>query len=101
MRDWIAWMEKYYPEGDQTSIPNVAGYIGAAALVQVLKLCGDDLSRENVLRQAANLDFEPPILLPGIRASTSPAQFVAIHEVALKRFNGAVWESFDGSTPTR
>jgi len=92
--DWIAWMSKYYPEGDRTSVPNVAGYIGASALVQVLRQCGDDLTRENVMRQAANLDLELPILLPGIKASTSPTQFFAIHEIALKRFNGEVWESF-------
>jgi len=92
--DWIAWMSKYYPEGDRTSVPNVAGYIGAMALVQVLRQCGDDLTRENVMRQAANLDLELPILLPGIKVSTSPTQFFAVHEIALKRFNGEVWESF-------
>jgi branched-chain amino acid transport system substrate-binding protein len=99
--DWMTWMGKYYPEGDRTSAPNVAGYIEAAALVQVLRQCNDDLSRENVMRQAANLDFELPILLPGIKASTSPTQFFAIHEVTLKRFDGAVWESIDRRSPTR
>jgi len=64
------------------------------ALVQVLKQCGDDLSRENIMRQAANLDVELPMLLPGIRLHTGPKQFLPIREMQLKRFDGAVWESF-------
>jgi branched-chain amino acid transport system substrate-binding protein len=93
-KDWIAWMSQYYPEGDRTSSFNVAGYNWAMALVEVLRLCGKDLTRANVMRQAANLDTPLPMLLPGIRVSTGPKQFFPVRDMQLKRFNGDVWESF-------
>ena len=93
-QEWRAWMARYYADGDPASSFNVAGYNWAMALVQVLKQCGDDLSRENIMRQAANLDVELPMLLPGIRLHTGPKQFLPIREMQLKRFDGAVWESF-------
>ena len=67
VRDWLAWMSKYYPDGDRANVSNAGAYSRAMTLVQVLRQCGDDLSRENVMRQAAALDLELPMLLPGIR----------------------------------
>ena len=94
-KDWVGWMDKYYPGGDKTDVFNVYGYTVAATLVQALKQCGDDLSRENVMRQAANLhDLELPMLLPGIRINTSPTNFYPISQEQLARFNGKTWELF-------
>jgi branched-chain amino acid transport system substrate-binding protein len=73
----------------------VYGFDVAATMVQVLKQCGNDLSRENVMRQAANLkDLELPMLLPGITINTSPENFRPIRQMQLSRFNGESWELF-------
>jgi branched-chain amino acid transport system substrate-binding protein len=93
-RAWMAWMAAYYPEGDPASSINVSAYNWAMTLVQVLRQCGDDLSRENVMRQAARLDFELPMLLPGIKVSTGPEQFFPVRDMQLKVFNGDYWQSF-------
>ena len=93
-RGWLAWMQKYYPDGDQSDAGNVTGYDLAMAVVQVLKQCGDDLSRENIMRQAANLDLELPMLLPGIKVSTGPKQFYPIRAAQLAKFSGKTWENF-------
>jgi branched-chain amino acid transport system substrate-binding protein len=94
-KDWLAWMDKYYAGGDKNDAFNVFGYNQAATMVQVLKQCGDDLTRENVMRQAANLhDFTPPMLLPGIMINTSATDFHPIKQEQLAKFNGASWELF-------
>jgi branched-chain amino acid transport system substrate-binding protein len=93
-KEWIDWMSRYYPEGDPTSSFNVAGYNWAMALIQVLRQCGADLSRDNIMRQAANLDLELPMLLPGIKVRTGPRQFFPVRDLQLKRFNGEIWQSF-------
>jgi len=94
-------MAKYYPDGGTTDINNVYGYTAAQTLVQVLKQCGDDLTRENVMRQAANLkEFEATTLLPGIRINTSPTDFYPIEQVQLIRFDGKTWVRF-GELRTR
>jgi len=94
-KDWSAWMDKYYPSGDKTDAFNAFGYNEAATMVQVLKQCGDDLTRENVVRQAASLhDFAPPMLLPGIAINTSPTDFYPIKQEQLAKFNGKTWELF-------
>jgi branched-chain amino acid transport system substrate-binding protein len=73
----------------------VYGFGLGATMVQVLKQCGDDLSRESVMKQAANLkDFELPMLLPGIKINTSPDNFSPIRQEALASFNGESWEMF-------
>jgi len=73
----------------------VSGFGVAAMLIQVLKQCGNDLSRENIMRQAANLkDLELPMLLPGIGVNTSPDNFYPIRQMQLATFNGESWESF-------
>jgi len=95
MKEWLAWMVKYYPEGDTGEYYNVVGYSEAQTLVQVLKQCGDDLTRENVMRQAQNLkDFELPMLIPGIRINTSPSDFLPIKQLRLQRFDGKQWVLF-------
>jgi branched-chain amino acid transport system substrate-binding protein len=93
-RDWLAWMQHYYPDGDLADIANVYGYSLAMTLVQVLTQCGDDLTRENVMRQAAHLDLELPMLLPGVKVGTSPTQFYPIRQMQLARFNGKIYERF-------
>ena len=93
-KDWLAWMRRYYPEGDLTDAANVYGYNLAMTMVQVLKQCGGDVTRENVMRQAAHLDFELPMLLPGVKVSTSPTQYYPIREMQLARFNGQIYERF-------
>jgi len=93
-KDWLAWMKKYYPEGDVTDTFNVYGYTVAQGLVQALKQCGDDLSRENIMKQAANLNMTLPMLLPGVTVSTGPKQFFPIREMQLAKFDGKIWSLF-------
>jgi branched-chain amino acid transport system substrate-binding protein len=95
MRDYTAFMRKYYPDGNSEDILNVSGYAAAQTLAQVLRQCGDDLTHENVMRQAASLkDLEVPGLLPGIRVNTSPGDFYPIKQVQLMRFDGKTWVRF-------
>ena len=95
IRDYVVFMRKYYPDGNPDDITNVYGYGAAQTLVQVLKQCGDDLTRENVMREAANLeDFEVTTLLPGIRITTGPSDFYPIEQVQLIRFDGKTWVRF-------
>jgi branched-chain amino acid transport system substrate-binding protein len=92
---WLTWMKQYYPEGDRTDGQNVLGYTIAQALVQVLKQCGDDLSRENVVRQAANLKgVELPMLLPGIKIDTGPSDYAPFEQLWLQKFDGKQWAVF-------
>ena len=71
------------------------GYAVAQTMVQVLKQCGDDLARENVMKQAANLkDFRTEVLLPGVMINTSPSDFAPISQLQLERFKGERWELF-------
>ena len=94
-KEWLAFMDKYFPEGDKTSSFTVYAYSVAQTLVQVLKQCGDDLTRANVMRQAANLkNLELPMLIPGIKINTGPSDFFPIEEMQMQRFNGERWERF-------
>jgi len=94
---WHAFMDKYYPSGDQSSIMTAYGYTAAQALVQVLKQCGDDLSRENVMKQAANLrGYRPQMLLPGSSIDTSPEDYTVIRKMQMMRFDGKRWQLFGG-----
>src|SRR6202171_1412417 len=75
-KEWEAFMDKYFPDGDKTSTFSVYGYLLAQTMVQVLRQCGDDLTRENVMKQAASLkDIELGMLLPGITTNTAPTDF--------------------------
>ena len=95
MKEWRAFMKKYYADGDLTDWYNVYAYAAAQTLVQVLKQCGDDLTRENVMTQAANLkNFNLPLLLPGITINTSPSDYRVIRQVQLQRFDGKQWVRF-------
>ena len=94
-REWLAFMDKYYPDGDKTSTFTVYGYLVAQTLVATLKQCGDDLTRENVMKQAANLkDLQLGMLLPGIAINTSPDDFAPIKQMQMEKFNGERWELF-------
>jgi branched-chain amino acid transport system substrate-binding protein len=94
-KDYFAWWQKYDSGADVGNAFNVYGYTVAQTLVQVLKQCGDDLTRENVMRQAASLKgLVLPMLLPGIKISTSPTDFQPIKQMQLIKFNGKSWELF-------
>ncbi len=95
MNEWRAFMKKYYPDGNLADASNVYGYAVARTLVQVLKQCGDQLTRENVMKQAAGLkDFDSGAALPGIRINTSATDFAPIEAVQLARFDGRTWVRF-------
>ena len=94
-QSWLAFMDKYYPSGDKTDQQTVYGHSIAATTVQMLKQCGDDLSRENVMRQAASLhNLELPMLLPGIAINTSPTNFAPIKQAQMRRFDGERYVPF-------
>jgi branched-chain amino acid transport system substrate-binding protein len=95
VKDYLAWMSKYLP-GQDARRPNfVNGYNYAATLVQVLKQAGNDLSRENIMRQATNLrELELPMLLPGIKVNTSPTDYYPVQQLQLMRFDGKRWVRF-------
>ncbi len=92
---WREFMDKYYPDGDKANANNVYGYVQAEAMAQVLKQCGDTLTRDNVMKQAASLkDFHTDLMLPGIMVNTSPDDYFPIEQMQLMRFNGQAWELF-------
>jgi ABC-type branched-subunit amino acid transport system substrate-binding protein len=95
VRTWQAFMDQYYPNGDKLDLNNVYGYAAAQTMVQVLKQCGDDLTRENIMKQAANLkNFSSDVMLPGIKINTSPDDFFPIEQMQLMKFDGAAWHLF-------
>ena len=95
LSQWSAFMDKYFPDGDRSSSFTVYGYSAAQTLVQVLRQCGDDLSRHNVMRQSANLkDVELPMLLPGIKINTGADDYFPLKQMQMQRFNGTTWELF-------
>ena len=92
--DWVAYMKKYHPTGAMNDNFNVYGYTVAQLMVQVLKQAGDDLTRANVMKQAANLDLVLPMLLPGVNIKTGPDDFFPIEREQMQKFNGKGWELF-------
>jgi branched-chain amino acid transport system substrate-binding protein len=95
LKDWLAFMKEYYPEGDIADPYNVYAYCLAQTIVHVLKQAGDDLTRENVMRQAQSLNsFELPMLLPGIKIDTGPSDYQPIEQMQLQRFDGTHWVLF-------
>jgi branched-chain amino acid transport system substrate-binding protein len=95
MKDWSEFMNKYMPEGDKSDANYIYGYSVSRTMVQVLKQCGDDLTRENIMKQAADLkNFEPGLLLPGIAINTSPTDFAPIEQLQLMKFAGQTWKLF-------
>jgi ABC-type branched-subunit amino acid transport system substrate-binding protein len=95
MKEFYAFMTKDFPEGDKLDNGTIVGYGVAQTLVQVLKQCGDNLTRENVMKQAASLrDFRTEVLLPGIKINTGPDDFAPINQLQLMRFKGEKWDLF-------
>ncbi|OKO85682.1 branched-chain amino acid ABC transporter substrate-binding protein [Bradyrhizobium sp. NAS80.1] len=95
MKQFLAFMDKYFPEGDKLDKGTIVGFAVAQTLVQVLKQCGDNLTRENVMKQAASLkDFRTEALLPGIQINTGPNDFAPISQLRLEKFKGERWELF-------
>jgi len=95
MKDWSEFMNKYIPEGDKSDANYIYGHSVSRTMVQVLKQCGDDLTRENIMKQAADLkNFEPGLLLPGIAINTSPTDFAPIEQLQLMKFAGQTWKLF-------
>jgi branched-chain amino acid transport system substrate-binding protein len=94
-KQWVSFMDNYYSNGDKTDLQTVYGYSIAETTVQVLKQCGDDLTRENVMKQAANLHgLELPMLLPSIVINTSPTDFASIKQAQMRRFDGERYVPF-------
>ena len=94
LNEWRAFMTKWYPEGDQDDASTVFAYGVAKGLEQVLKQCKDDLTRENIMKQAANLNFEIGVYLPGTRIKTSPTDFAPLEQLQMMRFKGESWKLF-------
>jgi len=94
-KEYIAWFNKYYPEGDIKDSFPVTGYTIGQGVVTVLRMCGDDLTRENVMKQMASIkDLQLPMMLPGIKWNTSPDDFFLIESAQLQRFDGKEWVLF-------
>ncbi|HXO88262.1 MAG TPA: ABC transporter substrate-binding protein [Candidatus Acidoferrales bacterium] len=96
VRDFVSWMHQYNPQASLRDQNNVAGYERAEALVELLKKCGNDLTRPSVMRQASHLDLTVPMLRAGIKFRTTPTDFQPIHQFFLMQFDGARWRSFGG-----
>jgi branched-chain amino acid transport system substrate-binding protein len=95
MKSWNAFLDKYYPEANRTDASVVYGYAVAQTMVQVLKQCGDDLTRANVMKQAASLkDYVPAGLLPGVKINTSATDFAPLSQLQLQKFQGDTWDRF-------
>jgi branched-chain amino acid transport system substrate-binding protein len=95
LKDWLAFMSKYSPGGDLSNASNVYGYVAAQALVQVIKQCKDNLTRENVMKEAANLKgLRLGMMRPGISINTDPADYAPFKQLQMQRFNGEAWEAF-------
>jgi branched-chain amino acid transport system substrate-binding protein len=94
-KDWLEWMKKYYPGGSLADVNNIYGYSVAQTMVAVLKASGDNLTRENVMKQAASIhELKLPMALPGITLSTSATDFAPIKQMQLQKFEGETWKLF-------
>ena len=95
MLEWRAFMGRYYREGDPKDASNLYGYLAAQTMVQILRQCGNDLTRENVMKQATNIkNLKLPLLLPGMSLNTSPTDFFLVKQGQLAKFTGTQWELF-------
>ena len=95
MKKWIAFVDKYAPGANKSDSGLVYGYGAAQTLHKVLEMCGDNLTRENVMKQAASLkDFQTDVALPGVKINTSATDFAPIQQVQMMRFKGEKWELF-------
>jgi ABC-type branched-subunit amino acid transport system substrate-binding protein len=95
MKEWVSFMDKYFPDGDKLNSANVYGYVTAQTMVHILEQCGDDLTRENVMKQARNIeDFATDMMIPGIKMNTGVNDFFPIEQMQLMRFDGEKWQMF-------
>ena len=95
MKRFYTFLEKYFPEGNKADSFVIYGYAVAQTLVKTLEMCGDDLTRANVMKQAASLkDFVPDTVLPGVKINTSATDFAPIEQLQMMRFKGEKWELF-------
>ena len=94
MKKFRAFMEKYFPEADKSESGPLTAWNAGQVFVQLIKQCGDELTRENVMKQAANLDMTVDTYLPGIRIKTSPTDFYPIEQLQMIKFNGQTWQTF-------
>ena len=95
MKKWVEFLDKYMPGADKTDTSVVYGYGAAQTLAKVLEMCGDDLTRANIMKQAASLkDFVPDTMLPGVKLNTSATDFAPIAQLQMQRFKGEKWELF-------
>jgi hypothetical protein len=95
MKKFLAFIDKYMPGANLADTNVVYGYAAAQTMVQVLKQCGDDLTRENVMKQAAGIkDFTPDTLIPGIKVTTGPTDFAPIEQLKMIQFKGGKWDLF-------
>jgi len=95
MKKFYAFLEKYYPDGNKLDGSVVYGYGAAQTMARVIEMCGDNLTRENVMKQAASLkDFAPDTLLPGVKINTSATDFAPIEQLQMMRFKGEKWDLF-------
>ena len=94
-KEWVAFMDKYYADGDKTDAGNVYGYSVAQTLMQVLKQCGDELTRANIMKQASNIkDLGLPMALPGIKVNTTPTDWYPLKQMQTGKFDGERWVLF-------
>ena len=94
-QEWLAWMNQWYPEGDKNNPFNVYAYAAAQTLEHVLKNAGDNLTRENIMKEAANIkDFRAKMLLPGVLINTSDKDFYPVESMQMQRFDGKEWIRF-------
>jgi branched-chain amino acid transport system substrate-binding protein len=94
-KEWLAWMQKYNSSANVADVNAVYGYGVSQTLIEVLKACGNNLTRENIMKQAASIhDLKLPMLLPGIVVSTSATNFAPIRQMQLQKFDGETWKLF-------
>ena len=92
VKEYLAWSRQWYPDGDPYDWSNVIAYSSAQLMVHVLKACGDDLTRENLLRRATDIkNLQLPMMLPGIRINTGPHEYLPVEQAQLIRFDGERW----------
>jgi hypothetical protein len=94
VQEWRAFMPRYYPDGNKDDSQTLWGYGVGRAIAQVIRQCGNDLTRENVMRQAANLDYYNGVTLPGVKIKTSPTDFRPLEQFQMMRVKGENWERF-------
>ncbi len=96
VKDYLDFMKTYYPSGDPNDLMNTMGYTAGIMVTQALARAGDDLSRENIAKQAKNIpEMQLPMVLPGIKFGTRPDSVTGLHDMKLQRFDGARWVLMD------